>query len=78
MIGDRVMAVNGIDIMNLPHNEIVDLIRDSGLSVRLTIAPSTNFREQYNGIYVFIYMFWLFSSFSTNFLSSAFSFSNAI
>lgn len=38
-VGDRVIAVNGIDIMSLPHNEIVNLIKDSGLSVRLTIAP---------------------------------------
>ncbi|VDK42073.1 unnamed protein product [Anisakis simplex] len=38
-VGDRVIAVNGIDIMTLPHNQIVNLIKDSGLSVRLTIAP---------------------------------------
>ena len=38
-VGDRVIAVNGIDIMSLPHSEIVNLIKESGLSVRLTIAP---------------------------------------
>uniref|UniRef100_F1KSV9 Membrane-associated guanylate kinase, WW and PDZ domain-containing protein 1 n=1 Tax=Ascaris suum TaxID=6253 RepID=F1KSV9_ASCSU len=38
-VGDRVIAVNGIDILSLAHNEIVNLIKDSGLSVRLTIAP---------------------------------------
>ncbi|EJD74403.1 PDZ domain-containing protein [Loa loa] len=39
-VGDRVVAVNGIDIIQLPHNDIVTLIKKSGLSVRLTISPS--------------------------------------
>ncbi|VDO50236.1 unnamed protein product [Haemonchus placei] len=38
-VGDRVVAVNGIDILNLTHGEIVGLIKASGLTVRLTIAP---------------------------------------
>ncbi|KAK6040371.1 PDZ/DHR/GLGF domain protein [Cooperia oncophora] len=38
-VGDRVVAVNGIDILNLSHGEIVNLIKASGLTVRLTIAP---------------------------------------
>uniref|UniRef100_A0A1I7XS87 PDZ domain-containing protein n=1 Tax=Heterorhabditis bacteriophora TaxID=37862 RepID=A0A1I7XS87_HETBA len=38
-VGDRVVAVNGIDILNLSHGEIVSLIKASGLSVRLTISP---------------------------------------
>ncbi|WKY04712.1 hypothetical protein Q1695_005597 [Nippostrongylus brasiliensis] len=37
-VGDRVVAVNGIDILNLSHGEIVSLIKASGLTVRLTIA----------------------------------------
>ncbi|KAK5977210.1 PDZ/DHR/GLGF domain protein [Trichostrongylus colubriformis] len=37
-VGDRVVAVNGIDILNLSHGEIVNLIKASGLTVRLTIA----------------------------------------
>ena len=41
-VGDRVVAVNGIDILNLSHSEIINLIKSSGLSVRLTIAaPAT-------------------------------------
>ncbi|PAV61127.1 hypothetical protein WR25_27285 [Diploscapter pachys] len=41
-VGDRVIAVNGIDILNLSHSEIINLIKSSGLSVRLTIAaPAT-------------------------------------
>ncbi|KAK6015295.1 PDZ/DHR/GLGF domain protein, partial [Ostertagia ostertagi] len=39
-VGDRVVAVNGIDILNLTHGEIVNLIKASGLTVRLTIAAS--------------------------------------
>ncbi|CAG9529906.1 unnamed protein product [Cercopithifilaria johnstoni] len=41
-VGDRVVAVNGIDIIKLPHNDIVTLIKKSGLSVRLTISPSSS------------------------------------
>uniref|UniRef100_A0A915PF53 Uncharacterized protein n=1 Tax=Setaria digitata TaxID=48799 RepID=A0A915PF53_9BILA len=41
-VGDRVVAVNGIDIVKLPHNDIVTLIKKSGLSVRLTISPSSS------------------------------------
>lgn len=41
-VGDRVVAVNGIDIVKLPHNDIVMLIKKSGLSVRLTISSSSS------------------------------------
>ncbi|CAD6196706.1 unnamed protein product [Caenorhabditis auriculariae] len=41
-VGDRVVAVNGIDILNLSHSEIILLIKDSGLSVRLTIGAPDN------------------------------------
>ncbi|VDP13765.1 unnamed protein product, partial [Onchocerca flexuosa] len=41
-VGDRVVAVNGIDISKLSHNDIVTLIKKSGLSVRLTISPSSS------------------------------------
>lgn len=40
-VGDHISAVNGIDIMNLPHGDIVNLIKDSGYSVTLAIkTPS--------------------------------------
>ncbi|MFH4979083.1 hypothetical protein AB6A40_005792 [Gnathostoma spinigerum] len=38
-VDDRVVAVNGVGISNLSHSDIVNLIKDSGLSVRLTIVP---------------------------------------
>lgn len=38
-IGDRILAVNNIDIVNLHHGDIVNLIKDSGYSVTLTIGP---------------------------------------
>ncbi|KJH43886.1 PDZ/DHR/GLGF domain protein [Dictyocaulus viviparus] len=41
-VGDRVVAVNGVDIRNLSHGEIVGLIKASGLTVRLTIAPPSS------------------------------------
>ncbi|KAF5283430.1 hypothetical protein FQA39_LY04806 [Lamprigera yunnana] len=38
-VGDYIVAVNHIDIINLNHGDIVNLIKVSGLSVTLTIAP---------------------------------------
>lgn len=37
-VGDRIIAVNRIDIAGMNHGEIVNLIKDSGLHVRLTIG----------------------------------------
>lgn len=39
-VGDYIVAVNHIDIMHLNHGEIVNLIKESGLSVTLTIATN--------------------------------------
>ena len=38
-IGDRIHAVNGISILDMHHEDIVNLIKVSGLTVTLTIAP---------------------------------------
>ncbi|XP_075219002.1 membrane associated guanylate kinase, WW and PDZ domain containing protein magi isoform X2 [Lycorma delicatula] len=38
-LGDHILAVNHMDIMNLHHGDIVNLIKDSGYSVTLTIGP---------------------------------------
>ncbi|PVD24617.1 hypothetical protein C0Q70_15101 [Pomacea canaliculata] len=38
-VGDRIMAVNGMDITHMHHEDIVNLIKESGLSVVLTIGP---------------------------------------
>lgn len=37
-MGDRIIAVNRIDIAGMNHGEIVNLIKESGLHVRLTIG----------------------------------------
>ena len=34
-VGDRILAVNGQSIINMPHADIVKLIKDAGLSVTL-------------------------------------------
>lgn len=39
-VGDYIVAVNHINIMHLSHGDIVNLIKESGLSVTLTIAPN--------------------------------------
>ncbi|KFD65425.1 hypothetical protein M514_03814 [Trichuris suis] len=58
-VGDRILAVNGIGILKMPHGEIVNLIKDSGYAVTLTVGspddaayPETNgFRsEQPHGV----------------------------
>lgn len=38
-VGDRILAVNGIDIKTLHHGSIVNLIKESGYQVTLTIGP---------------------------------------
>ncbi|KAM6925577.1 membrane-associated guanylate kinase, WW and PDZ domain-containing protein 3a [Xenentodon cancila] len=38
-VGDRISAVNGRSIMDLSHNDIVQLIKDAGTSVTLTVVP---------------------------------------
>uniref|UniRef100_A0A182REL6 Membrane-associated guanylate kinase, WW and PDZ domain-containing protein n=1 Tax=Anopheles funestus TaxID=62324 RepID=A0A182REL6_ANOFN len=36
-IGDRIIAVNSIDITGMSHSDVVNLIKESGLQVKLTI-----------------------------------------
>uniref|UniRef100_A0A8C6SD42 Membrane-associated guanylate kinase, WW and PDZ domain-containing protein 3 n=1 Tax=Neogobius melanostomus TaxID=47308 RepID=A0A8C6SD42_9GOBI len=38
-VGDRISAVNGQSIIDLSHNEIVQLIKEAGNSVTLTVVP---------------------------------------
>uniref|UniRef100_A0A3B3ZD95 Membrane-associated guanylate kinase, WW and PDZ domain-containing protein 1 n=1 Tax=Periophthalmus magnuspinnatus TaxID=409849 RepID=A0A3B3ZD95_9GOBI len=38
-VGDRILAVNSQSIVNMPHAEIVKLIKDAGLTVTLRIIP---------------------------------------
>lgn len=37
-VGDRIIAVNGINIVGMSHGDVVNLIKESGLHVRLTIG----------------------------------------
>lgn len=37
-VGDRIIAVNRIDIAGMTHGDVVNLIKESGLHVRLTIG----------------------------------------
>lgn len=38
-VGDRIIAVNDVDISRMLHEDIVNLIKDSGYSVKLVVAP---------------------------------------
>lgn len=52
-VGDRIIAVNGIDIAGMTHGDVVNLIKDSGLYVRLTIGdPAEDYRHgiETNGV----------------------------
>ncbi|GMT25321.1 hypothetical protein PFISCL1PPCAC_16618 [Pristionchus fissidentatus] len=46
-VGDRVVAVNGTEIADLSHGDIVALIKASGTSVRLTIADPAEPQSAY-------------------------------
>lgn len=37
-VGDRIIRVNDIDISNLSHGDVVKIIKDSGLTVQLTVS----------------------------------------
>lgn len=37
-MGDRIVAVNRVDITGMTHGDVVNLIKESGLHVRLTIG----------------------------------------
>lgn len=45
-VGDRIIAVNRLDIAGMTHGDVVSIIKDSGLYVRLTIG---NPKEMLNG-----------------------------
>lgn len=52
-IGDRIIRVNDIDITNMTHGDVVKIIKESGLTVQLTvsnctIARSTDFISEAN------------------------------
>lgn len=48
-VGDRIMAVNCQSIINMPHADIVKLIKDAGLTVTLHIIPEEGMiRVSYN------------------------------
>jgi C-terminal processing protease CtpA/Prc len=39
-VGDRIIRVNDIDISTLAHGDVVKIIKDSGLTVQLTVSNS--------------------------------------
>uniref|UniRef100_A0A671VZJ9 Membrane-associated guanylate kinase, WW and PDZ domain-containing protein 1 n=1 Tax=Sparus aurata TaxID=8175 RepID=A0A671VZJ9_SPAAU len=45
-VGDRILAVNSQSIVNMPHADIVKLIKDAGLSVTLRIIPQEGERTR--------------------------------
>ncbi len=48
-INDRILAVNGIDITRMLHTDVVNLIKQSGRTITLTVGPSIH-----NGRFFFV------------------------
>ncbi|XP_051568961.1 membrane-associated guanylate kinase, WW and PDZ domain-containing protein 3-like [Myxocyprinus asiaticus] len=48
-VGDRICAVNGQSIIELSHNGIVQLIKDAGNSVTLTVVPEDEYKGPPSG-----------------------------
>uniref|UniRef100_A0A8C1G8E9 Membrane-associated guanylate kinase, WW and PDZ domain-containing protein 1 n=1 Tax=Cyprinus carpio TaxID=7962 RepID=A0A8C1G8E9_CYPCA len=48
-VGDRISAVNSQSIVELSHNDIVQLIKDAGKSVTLTVVPEDEYKGPPSG-----------------------------
>ncbi|XP_024126080.1 membrane-associated guanylate kinase, WW and PDZ domain-containing protein 3 isoform X2 [Oryzias melastigma] len=48
-VGDRISAVNGRSIIELSHNDIVQLIKDAGHVVTLTVVPEDEYKGPPSG-----------------------------
>ncbi|XP_017553320.1 membrane-associated guanylate kinase, WW and PDZ domain-containing protein 3 isoform X2 [Pygocentrus nattereri] len=48
-VGDRISAVNGQSIIELCHNDIVQLIKDAGNTVTLTVVPEDEYKGPPSG-----------------------------
>nr|XP_046238844.1 membrane-associated guanylate kinase, WW and PDZ domain-containing protein 3 isoform X2 [Scatophagus argus] len=48
-VGDRISAVNGRSIIELSHNDIVQLIKDAGNVVTLTVVPEDEYKGPPSG-----------------------------
>jgi len=38
-VGDRILSVNSVTVSHLRHQRIVNMVKESGLSVVLTVGP---------------------------------------
>ena len=48
-VGNRIIAVNGVNIMNIHHEDIVNLIKDCGFSITLSVLPQLGEYRYYGG-----------------------------
>ncbi|CAL8336862.1 unnamed protein product [Lota lota] len=48
-VGDRISAVNGRSIVELSHNDIVQIIKDAGSVVTLTVVPEAEYKGPPSG-----------------------------
>ncbi|CAF1063210.1 unnamed protein product [Rotaria sordida] len=45
-INDRILAVNGVDLSHMVHTDVVNLIKESGRTITLTIGPPIHYDGQ--------------------------------
>ncbi|CAF4725154.1 unnamed protein product [Rotaria sp. Silwood1] len=45
-INDRILAVNGVDLSHMAHTDVVNLIKESGRTITLTIGPPIHYDDQ--------------------------------
>ncbi|CAF1594905.1 unnamed protein product [Adineta ricciae] len=45
-VNDRILAVNGVDLTHMAHTDVVNLIKDSGRMITLTIAPPISYDDR--------------------------------
>lgn len=59
-INDRILAVNGVDLTHMLHTDVVNLIKDSGRTITLKIAPPIQYGKG-DIFFLEILIFFLFS-----------------
>lgn len=57
-IRDRIIAVNGVDVTNMSHPEIVNKIKESGNEKKIEIQTLNSIINNLNFIYFFQTIFW--------------------
>jgi len=47
-LSDRILAVNGVDITHMVHTDVVNLIKESGRMITLTMGPPIHYGKLFS------------------------------